>query len=946
MGLFRQNSGRKRRVSLSRRLVGLVLAAVGTGMVVSAVVFAWQQSVQYAESRRDLLLATAHVFSAAVASSARDRNASGAFAAIRAIGNLPDILYAEVQTMDGTVLATLGSAPRLVGDFTLDNNASVFGLFSSRTVEVSVPIVYGGEPAGRLVLIGGTAGLWDRLIESVAITALGGIMALIVGLLVAWRFQRGITNPLRQLMRAMADIRERHRYDLSVDDAGDREIGMLVDGFNAMLGDIRERDARLDAHRRNLEQEVADRTRDLREARDAADTANRAKSEFLATMSHEIRTPMNGIMVMAELLANTDMPRRQRRYAEVIAHSGQSLLAIINDILDLSKIESGKFQLESMSVEVAELADTVVSLFAERAHGKNIDLAALVDPMTPRRITGDLVRLTQIVSNLVNNALKFTESGFVHLTIGPAAERRGFLRIAVNDTGIGIAAEKIESIFEAFSQADQSTTRHYGGTGLGLAICKRLTIAMGGQIDVSSAVGTGSTFAVTIPVGDATEFPPWPRLDRGPDGPALSIIDLAGEATARTASRYFAAFGYSVIPADEGLAAPDYANASLICVDAERLPALELGMRGRRKPIVVAVARFGDDSGDRLVAERLADAVITKPLLRSEIEDLLVRLAAGESILALREARDQHSARLQFPGLKVLVADDSAVNREVAIEALSRLGAMVETVENGVQAIEAARNAVFDIVLMDGSMPDVDGFTAAREIRAMEASEQRDRLPIVALTAHVVGTSAQAWRDAGMDDVVYKPFTLAQLTACLQRLFPNWSVQQVSESEQCVMGASGEKNKDKPADVLDASVIQELLQMARRGNQDFLRRVFDLYREHAPRAVDEIVRAAQTNDPTICGRAAHSLKSMSYNIGAVQVAASAEAIEHCAREKAEVPDSVGLQQLINALEATLAKISALEVPRQTAGTRATVFADDVARQTLIADVSPGKFRSS
>jgi signal transduction histidine kinase/CheY-like chemotaxis protein len=939
MSVFRRNSGPKRRVSLSRRLVGLVLAAVGTGMVVSAVVFAWQQSVQYAESRREVLLATAHVFSAAVASSARDRDPSGAFAAIRAIGNLPDILYAEVQTTDGSVLATLGSAPRLVGDFTLDGNASVFGLFSSRTVEVSVSIVYGGEPAGRLVLIGGTAGLWDRLIESVAITALGGLMALIVGLLVAWRFQRGITNPLRQLMRAMADIRERHRYDLSVDDAGDREIGMLVDGFNAMLSDIRERDARLDAHRRNLEQEVADRTRDLREARDAADTANRAKSEFLATMSHEIRTPMNGIMVMAELLANTDMPRRQRRYAEVIAHSGQSLLAIINDILDLSKIESGKFQLESMSVDVTELADTVVSLFAERAHSKNIDLAALVDPTTPRQITGDLVRLTQIVSNLVNNALKFTDSGFVHLTIGPATARQGLLRIAVSDTGNGIPAEKVESIFEAFSQADQSTTRHYGGTGLGLAICKRLTVAMGGHIEVSSAVGTGSTFAVTIPVGEATEFRPWPRLDQGPDGPGLSIIDLAGEATALTASRYFAAFGYSVISADERLAGTQHANVGLVCVDAERLPTLELGRRDHRKPIVVAAARFGDDSGDRLVAEGLADAVITKPLLRSEIEDLLARIAAGESVLTLREAGDKHRVEPEFRGLKVLVADDSAVNREVAIEALSRLGAMVETVENGAQAIEAARNAAFDIVLMDGSMPDIDGFTAARAIRAMEASEQRDRLPIVALTAHVVGTSAEAWRDAGMDEVVYKPFTLAQLTACLRRLFPGWSAQHLSDSGQCFAEASGENNKYKPADLLDAGLIQELLQMAARGHHDFLRRVFDLYQEHAPRAVDEIVRTAQAKDSAVCGQAAHSLKSMSYNVGAAQVAARAEAIEHCAREKAEVPDSAQLQQLANALEATLAKIATLEVPPQTATTWATALAEDVTRQMLIADAS-------
>jgi len=271
-----------------------------------------------------------------------------------------------------------------------------------------------------------------------AITALGGIMALIVGLLVAWRFQRGITNPLRQLMRAMADIRERHRYDLSVDDAGTgRSACSSTDSTqcSATSGSEMPGSMRIGAtwSRRWPTGPAIFARRATRPT-----PPIRAKSEFLATMSHEIRTPMNGIMVMAEILANTDMPRRQRRYAEVIAHSGQSLLAIINDIRISRKSSRGNFSWKGMSVEVAELADTVVSLFAERAHGKNIDLAALVDPMTPRAIHRRPRTPHPDRQQPGEHALKFTESGFVHLTIGPAAERRGFLRIAVNDTGIGI----------------------------------------------------------------------------------------------------------------------------------------------------------------------------------------------------------------------------------------------------------------------------------------------------------------------------------------------------------------------------------------------------------------------------------------------------------------------------------------------------------------------------
>ena len=893
-----------RRVSFTRRLVALVLAAVGTGMIVSAGMSAWQQSVQYAQGRRDLLLATAQVFSTAVSAPAFERNAPGAIAAIRAIGNVPDILYAEVQTSDGFLLATLGSAPRLVGDFSADGDQSVLAMFASRTVQVSAPIVHGGRPAGRLILIGGTAGLWERLLATVAMTALGGLAALLIGLLVAWRFQHGITKPLHQLMRAMADIREHHRYDVSIADAGDREIGVLVDGFKAMLGDIHERDARLDAHRRNLEQEVADRTRDMREARDAAEKANTAKSEFLATMSHEIRTPMNGIMVMAELLAGGDMPPRQQRYAEVIAQSGQSLLAIINDILDFSKIESGKMELEHVPLDLVKLAETVVTLFAERARSKNIDLAALIDPEAPRQITGDPVRLSQIASNLVNNALKFTENGFVQLTISPV--KGNCLAVSVKDTGIGIAPEKIGTIFEAFSQADQSTTRQFGGTGLGLSICSRLAEAMGGRIDVASMVGEGSTFTVTIPIGEAALVPPWPHWRQGY---ATALIDLDGEATARTAARYLSAFGKTVLRVEECLSADDYAKSSVVCVDAHKLPGLALGKRGQRKQAIIAVARFGDEGADRLLEDGLADAVLSNPLLRSELEDMLVRLAAGESMLQVREARG-HVATPQFRGLKVLVADDTALNLEVAAEALGRLGVAVDTVDSGAKAIEAIQARAFDLVLMDCSMPDIDGFTATREIRAWEKKTGRKRMPIIALTAQVAGIKADAWRDADMDGIVHKPYTLLQLAACFQNIFSNRCADQSGTPDAMPVGSVASSSSAERGDLLDARLLDELHAMGGRGNPGFLRRIFDLYLEHAPRARDEIVKAAHAGDLDACARAAHALKSMSYNVGAAKVAACADPIELHAKENRSVTDAE-VDELTRALAGTLEAIALL-----------------------------------
>jgi two-component system, NarL family, sensor histidine kinase BarA len=890
------------RLPLSRRLIAVVLTAVGTGMVVSAAVSVWQQSVQFIDGRREVLHATAQAFSAAVAAGAANRDSASAYAAIRGIGNVPNILYAEVRTAEGVPLATLGSAPRLVSDAELDGSESVYALLTSQTVLVSAPIVHGGEPAGQLILIGGMDGLWGRLFGSVAITAFGGLMALIVGLAVGFRFQRGITQPLQRLLAATAKVREQHHYDIALDASGDREVGQLIDGFNAMLSDIKERDARLEAHRRNLERDIADRTRDLREARDAAEAANHAKSDFLATMSHEIRTPMNGIMVMAELLAKEQMPPRQRRCADVIVNSGQSLLAIINDILDFSKIEAGKLELEALPVDLAEQADTAISLFAERARSKGVDLAAIVDPTTPRSITGDPVRLSQVIGNLINNALKFTEQGSVQLSIGPVAERPGILAIAVKDTGIGIPPDKLATIFDAFSQADQSTTRQYGGTGLGLAICKKLVAAWGGDISVTSTPGQGSTFTVTFPfnVAEAAAHDrAWPRLAVESTLP-LCALDLAGEATVATAARYFGASGYMV----DSIRERRYDEAALMCADAERLRKVAFDRGPERRPIIIAVADFGDASVDQLIAEGLADAVLTRPLLCADVEDLLGRIVAGEPLLARTETAAMEPITLQFPGLRVLVADDGAVNREVATAALSRLGAAVHTVENGAQAIAAVRDGAFDMVLMDGSMPDIDGFAAARAIREQEQRDGRARLPIVALTAHVIGKAADAWRDAGMDDIVHKPFTLAQLGACLQRLFPAWSA---PGSAAIIGGAETASEENRSDALLDAGVLRELEEMAGPAGVGFMRRVFGLYLDNVPRIRAELTSAVGTGEAEAIARAAHALKSMSHNIGARQVAAAAEAIERHARETG-VPAADQIETLVRLLDATTASV--------------------------------------